>query len=125
MHFEMMDPVDRISIGQCRRLWKGHPRALSVLPAAAPPSCSPYTNLSDAFAHCWEQDAVTVQVCQGVHATIQSLVGLVFLMVLSWKLSLIGLAIAPVIALLMLVQVSTPKSETRNPTPETQPRPSG
>jgi ABC-type bacteriocin/lantibiotic exporter with double-glycine peptidase domain len=68
---------------------------------------------------------VTVQVCQGVHATIQSLVGLVFLMVLSWKLSLIGLAIAPVIALLMLVQVSTPKSETRNPTPETQPRPSG
>ena len=64
-------------------------------------------------AHLTKQDAVTVQVCQLVHAMIQSLVGLVFLVVLSWKLTLVALAIAPVIALLMLVQATVVQSYSR------------
>jgi len=59
------------------------------------------------------QDAVTVQVCQVVHAIIQSLVGVVFLVVLSWKLSLVALAITPVVALLMLVQSTVVQSYSR------------
>ncbi len=59
------------------------------------------------------QDAVTVQVCQVVHAIIQGLVGVVFLLVLSWKLSLVALAISPVVALLMLVQSTVVQSYSR------------
>jgi ATP-binding cassette subfamily B protein len=59
------------------------------------------------------QDAATVQLCQVVHSLIQGLVGTVFLLVLSWKLTLIGLAILPVMALLMLVQSTVVQSYSR------------
>jgi len=48
-----------------------------------------------------------------VTAVIQSLVGVVFLVVLSWKLTLVALAMTPVVALLMLVQSTVVQSYSR------------
>ena len=59
------------------------------------------------------QEAASVQVCMLLQSMIQVLVGGVFLIVLSWKLSLVSLALLPVIALMMLAQTTVVQSYSR------------
>jgi len=59
------------------------------------------------------QEAASVQMCMLLQSLIQVLVGGVFLLVLSWKLTLVGLAILPVIALMMLAQTTVLQSYSK------------
>jgi ABC-type multidrug transport system fused ATPase/permease subunit len=59
------------------------------------------------------QEAATLRCCMLLQSLIQILVGTVFLWALSWKLTLIALAILPIIALLMLAQSTVLQSYSK------------
>ena len=59
------------------------------------------------------QEAATLRSCMLLQSLIQILVGTVFLWALSWKLTLIALAILPIIALLLLAQSTVLQSYSK------------
>ena len=59
------------------------------------------------------QEAATLSSCMLLQSLIQILVGTVFLWALSWKLTLIALAILPIVALLMLAQSTVLQSYSK------------
>lgn len=59
------------------------------------------------------QEACTRQLCQVAQSVIQAIVGLAFMVLLSWKLTLVAVAMVPIGALLMLVQTTVLQSYSR------------